>query len=79
MSRSFARALIAVVALPHATFFIVYQSPDWLTQWPEQAGYLRSLPANGFGAGETVSDRRAHQARASVCRAGHVLRVHSRM
>ena len=41
MSRSFARALIAVVALAHATFFIIYQSPDWLTQWTDQAGYTR--------------------------------------
>jgi hypothetical protein len=41
MSRSFARTLIAVVALAHATFFIIYQSPDWLTQWTDQAGYMR--------------------------------------
>lgn len=41
MSRSFARALIVVVALAHATFFIVYQSPDWPTQWTDQAGYTR--------------------------------------
>src|SRR5580765_5761823 len=41
MSRSFARALIVVVALSNAAFFIAYQSPDWLTQWTDQAGYTR--------------------------------------
>jgi 4-amino-4-deoxy-L-arabinose transferase-like glycosyltransferase len=41
MSRPFARTLIVLVALAHATFFIVYQSPDWPTQWTDQAGYTR--------------------------------------
>ena len=41
MSRSFARTLIVLVALAHATFFIVYQSPDWPTQWTDQVGYTR--------------------------------------
>ena len=41
MSRPFARALIALVALAHATFFIIYQSPDWPTQWTDQVGYAR--------------------------------------
>ena len=41
MSRSFARTLIVLVALAHATFFIIYQSPDWPTQWTDQAGYTR--------------------------------------
>ena len=41
MSRSFARALIVLVALADATVFIVYQSPDWPTQWTDQAGYTR--------------------------------------
>src|SRR3954469_25271243 len=41
MSRSFARALIVLVALAHATFFIIYQSRDWLTEWTDQSGYTR--------------------------------------
>src|SRR5258706_271638 len=41
MSRTFARVLIALVALAHATFFIIYQSPDWLTEWTDQSGYTR--------------------------------------
>ena len=41
MSRTFARVLIVLVALAHATFFIVYQSPDWLTEWTDQSGYTR--------------------------------------
>jgi hypothetical protein len=34
MSRTFARVLIVLVALTHATFFIIYQSPDWSTSGP---------------------------------------------
>jgi 4-amino-4-deoxy-L-arabinose transferase-like glycosyltransferase len=41
MSRSFARALIVLIALAHATFFIIYQSRDWPTEWTDQAGYTR--------------------------------------
>jgi 4-amino-4-deoxy-L-arabinose transferase-like glycosyltransferase len=41
MSRPLARALIVLVALAHATFFIIYQSPDWLTEWTDQNGYTR--------------------------------------
>jgi 4-amino-4-deoxy-L-arabinose transferase-like glycosyltransferase len=41
MSRTFARVLIVLVALAHATFFIIYQSRDWPTQWTDQAGYTR--------------------------------------
>jgi 4-amino-4-deoxy-L-arabinose transferase-like glycosyltransferase len=41
MSRPFARALLVLVALAHATFFIIYQSPDWLTEWTDQIGYTR--------------------------------------
>ena len=41
MSRTFARVLIVLVALAHATFFIIYQSPDWLTEWTDQGGYTR--------------------------------------
>jgi 4-amino-4-deoxy-L-arabinose transferase-like glycosyltransferase len=41
MSRTFARVLIVLVALAHATFFIIYQSPDWLTEWTDQNGYTR--------------------------------------
>lgn len=40
MSRPAARALIVLVALGHATFFIIYQRPDWQTQWADQAGYI---------------------------------------
>ncbi len=39
MSRSFASALLVLIALTHATFFIIYQSPDWLTEWTDQHGY----------------------------------------
>ena len=41
MSRTFARALIVLIALAHATLFILYQSRDWLTEWTDQAGYKR--------------------------------------
>jgi 4-amino-4-deoxy-L-arabinose transferase-like glycosyltransferase len=41
MSRPAARAIIILVALVHAVFFIKYQSPDWPTQWTDQAGYTR--------------------------------------
>src|SRR5205814_5170651 len=41
MSRTSARAVIVVLALAHAAFFIVYQSPDWLTEWTDQNGYER--------------------------------------
>jgi 4-amino-4-deoxy-L-arabinose transferase-like glycosyltransferase len=41
MSRPLARALIVLIALAHAAFFIVYQRPDWPTQWTDQNGYLR--------------------------------------
>ncbi len=41
MSRPFARTLIVVVALAHALLYIAYQSPDWLTEWTDQAGYTR--------------------------------------
>jgi hypothetical protein len=41
MSRLSACALIVSVALAHATFFIVYQSPDWPTEWTDQNGYTR--------------------------------------
>jgi 4-amino-4-deoxy-L-arabinose transferase-like glycosyltransferase len=40
MSRGFARALIAVVALSNAALFIGYQSADWTTYWTDQNGYL---------------------------------------
>ena len=39
MSRTSARAVIVVLALAHAAFFIVYQSPDWATEWTDQNGY----------------------------------------
>ena len=32
--------LIAAIALAHAAVFIVYQRPDWTTQWTDQNGYL---------------------------------------
>src|SRR5438093_5743167 len=41
MSRAFARTVIVLVALAHATFFIIYQSPDWRTEWTDQDGYTR--------------------------------------
>src|SRR5438105_4615579 len=40
MPRRAARLLIAGVAIVHAAFFIVYQRPDWATQWTDQNGYL---------------------------------------
>jgi len=40
MNRTAARLLIAAVAIAHAAFFIVYQRPDWATQWTDQNGYL---------------------------------------
>ena len=40
MPRRAARLLIAAVAIAHAAFFIVYQRPDWATQWTDQNGYL---------------------------------------
>src|SRR4051794_35370227 len=39
MSRTSARAVIVLLALAHATFFIRYQRPDWVTQWSDQNGY----------------------------------------
>ena len=41
MSRTYARLLIALVAAAHAAFFIVYQRPDWDTEWTDQVGYTR--------------------------------------
>ena len=41
MSRTSARALIVLIALAHATFFIAYQSRDWFTEWTDQNGYAR--------------------------------------
>ena len=41
MSRTSARALIVLIALAHATLYILYQSRDWLTEWTDQAGYER--------------------------------------
>ena len=40
MSRRAARLLIAGLAIVHAAFFIIYQRPDWATQWTDQNGYL---------------------------------------
>jgi 4-amino-4-deoxy-L-arabinose transferase-like glycosyltransferase len=40
MSRHVRRLLIATVALADAALFIVYQRPDWNTQWSDQNGYL---------------------------------------
>src|SRR5947207_5875208 len=39
MSSSAARAVIVALALAHASFFIVHQSPDWATEWTDQNGY----------------------------------------
>ena len=39
MSRPAARAILTLVALAHATFYIVYQRPDWATEWTDQNGY----------------------------------------
>src|SRR5919197_1949471 len=50
MSRRTGRLLIASVALAHAALFIVYQRPDWETQWSDQNEYLmlgRSLALTG--------------------------------
>lgn len=50
MSRSLARALIAVVALANAAFFIGYQSVDWSKYWTDQNGYVvlgEALSATG--------------------------------
>jgi 4-amino-4-deoxy-L-arabinose transferase-like glycosyltransferase len=41
MSRTLAQGLIILTALTHATFFIIYQSPDWNTEWTDQIGYTR--------------------------------------
>jgi 4-amino-4-deoxy-L-arabinose transferase-like glycosyltransferase len=43
-------ALISLVAALHGLFFIWYQQPDWLTQYPDQDGYrqlARGLVASG--------------------------------
>src|SRR4051812_44347755 len=40
MSRRRSSLLIALVAAAHAAIFIVYQRPDWNTQWTDQNGYL---------------------------------------
>jgi 4-amino-4-deoxy-L-arabinose transferase-like glycosyltransferase len=40
MARHLGRLLIASIALAHAALFIVYQRPDWETQWTDQNGYL---------------------------------------
>ncbi len=32
---------IVVLALLHAAFFILYQRPDWQTEWDDQVGYQR--------------------------------------
>ena len=34
-----ARAILTLVALAHATFYIIYQRPDWATEWTDQNGY----------------------------------------
>jgi len=50
MSSRLARVVIASVALAHAALFIVYQQPDWQTQWTDQNGYLmlgRNLAETG--------------------------------
>jgi 4-amino-4-deoxy-L-arabinose transferase-like glycosyltransferase len=50
MSRPAARAIIILVALAHATFYIVYQRPDWATEWTDQNGYTllgRALADSG--------------------------------
>ncbi|PYR26516.1 MAG: hypothetical protein DMF98_08775 [Acidobacteria bacterium] len=39
MSRPAARAILTLVALAHATFYIIYQRPDWATEWTDQNGY----------------------------------------
>jgi 4-amino-4-deoxy-L-arabinose transferase-like glycosyltransferase len=39
MSRPAARAIVTLVALAHATFYIVYQRPDWAIEWTDQNGY----------------------------------------
>jgi 4-amino-4-deoxy-L-arabinose transferase-like glycosyltransferase len=39
MSSTAARAVIVLLALAHAAFFIAYQSPDWATEWTDQNGY----------------------------------------
>jgi 4-amino-4-deoxy-L-arabinose transferase-like glycosyltransferase len=44
------RIVIAAVAIAHAALFIVYQRPDWDTQWTDQNGYLmlgRNLAETG--------------------------------
>ena len=38
--RGVPQLLIASVALAHSVLFIVYQRPDWLTEWRDQTGYL---------------------------------------
>src|SRR6185295_3667613 len=48
--RRLARIVIASVAIAHAALFIVYQRPDWGTQWTDQNGYLmlgRNLAQTG--------------------------------
>ena len=45
-----ARIVIASVAIAHAALFVVYQRPDWETQWTDQNGYLmlgRNLAQTG--------------------------------
>src|SRR5262245_4958414 len=45
-----ARIAITVIAIAHAALFIVYQRPDWGTQWTDQNGYLmlgRNLAETG--------------------------------
>lgn len=39
MTRYRTLALIVLVAVVHGLFFIWYQRPDWLTEWPDQVGY----------------------------------------
>src|SRR5262249_29119045 len=40
MARHLGRLLISSIALAHAGLFIVYQRPEWNTQWTDQNGYL---------------------------------------
>jgi 4-amino-4-deoxy-L-arabinose transferase-like glycosyltransferase len=50
MSPRLARIAIASVAIAHAALFIVYQRPDWDTQWTDQNGYMmlgRNLAETG--------------------------------
>ncbi len=41
MPRTRVLLLVCLIAIVHAAAYIVYQQPDWDTQWTDQAGYKR--------------------------------------